>query len=261
MCYFLVEFLFRLFLELAIFGKSAKFRVFTMYKRKRANTSTAIVPAKRRRFSRRKPTLNVLRPGSAGVIGDRCQAKLKWVHTNSLTSGVAWAYYQYNMASLYDPNYTGAGNQPAGFNEMMALYAIYHVNSVKIRLTFSAAGSTAASNHYHFGFAATSDNPVGSSPQELSLNNYGEIRQAYIDAAGQNIIKRYYSLSKILGVPPAEYYESDAYEGTSTTSPSKWPYFTVGVFNVDQTTATTCYYTLEMTFYCEFRRPESLVFS
>ena len=45
------------------------------------------------------------------------------------------------MNSVYDPDYSGAGHQPQGFDEYSALYNSYRVNYVDVEIeAFTAAG-------------------------------------------------------------------------------------------------------------------------
>lgn len=44
--------------------------------------------------------------------------------------------YSFRANSAFDPDYTGIGHQPLGFDQMMALYARYEVISTKCTATF-----------------------------------------------------------------------------------------------------------------------------
>jgi len=43
----------------------------------------------------------------------------------------------FRLNSLYDPDFTGTGHQPYGFDQLLALYNYYKVSAVDIKLTFS----------------------------------------------------------------------------------------------------------------------------
>ncbi len=54
------------------------------------------------------------------------------------------ADYVFSANGIYDPNVSGTGHQPMGFDQWMALYDHYHVVSSEIKITFVPADVTAA---------------------------------------------------------------------------------------------------------------------
>jgi len=58
-----------------------------------------------------------------------------------LSSGLT--VYTYRLNSLYDPDETGVGNQPVGFDQLMALYKYYRVIRAKVTCLFANTGTTA----------------------------------------------------------------------------------------------------------------------
>lgn len=52
-----------------------------------------------------------------------------------ITSGVLGTYV-FSLSGLYDPNITGTGHQPMGFDQLMAFYEHYHVLRCKAIVTF-----------------------------------------------------------------------------------------------------------------------------
>lgn len=63
---------------------------------------------------------------------------LKYVQSGSLNPGVAGvnAVQVFRANGMYDPDYTGAGHQPRGFDEWMAIYDHYFVKRSKIVVEF-----------------------------------------------------------------------------------------------------------------------------
>lgn len=55
-------------------------------------------------------------------------------------------YYVFSANGLYDPNITGTGHQPMGFDQMMALYNHYEVLSATITLTAVNSGTVEGFN-------------------------------------------------------------------------------------------------------------------
>jgi hypothetical protein len=52
--------------------------------------------------------------------------------------------YVFSANGIYDPNVSGTGHQPLGFDQWMGLYDHYHVVSSTIKATFVPADTTAA---------------------------------------------------------------------------------------------------------------------
>jgi len=61
---------------------------------------------------------------------------LKYSETVSINAGIAAAaQYVFSANGLYDPNVTGTGHQPYGFDQLMAMYDHYEVLESCIRVT------------------------------------------------------------------------------------------------------------------------------
>lgn len=230
-----------------------------MPKRRRSSSGQV---GRRVRKRRRYDNAAITRvPRSIGTIaGNRMRAKLRWFHYSYFSTTVSHSYFQYNLGSLYDPNYSGVGDQPAGFDDMMTLFSKYHVSAVKWSVSACVYG-TAGGGIFDIGMAMTSADPGGSSsPFQLSLQPYSVHRRG-ATWSGPVRMKLYAKLANVLGVPPSEYYEGDNYEGTVTTSPTNWPIGTLSGWSADQTTSIQIYYVSKFTFYAEFRKPVYKVLS
>jgi hypothetical protein len=69
--------------------------------------------------------------------------QLKYIDfAEQVSAGVS--VYTYRLNSLYDPDETGTGSQPYGFDELMTLYTYYRVESVDIEVEATNIGGNAA---------------------------------------------------------------------------------------------------------------------
>jgi hypothetical protein len=81
-----------------------------------------------------------------GGFPDRIRVKLRYAELVSLasTSGV-FNYYEFNGNSAYDPNRTGTGGQPAGYDDFAANYNRYRVLGSQIVVNSHAITQSATS--------------------------------------------------------------------------------------------------------------------
>lgn len=124
--------------------------------------------------------------------------------------------YRWNLNSLYDPNRTGLGHQPYGFDSLSALYNRYRVISCKYVL--SCVSDTA-----NIAFAALPANDTA-----VVISNVSEAREnPRCKYAVQNpggtlkVLKGNVYLPALVGRTKTQYMSSDAYQSVVTSSPSE----------------------------------------
>ena len=104
-----------------------------MAKRRRNGTTKRKRFKRRRRYRSRIPT-TVL---GKSVIPNRMLVRLKYQDTVSITPAAgSIAYHLFSGMSLFDPDYTGSGHQPHGFDQYMLLYNHYTVLGARITVQF-----------------------------------------------------------------------------------------------------------------------------
>lgn len=94
-----------------------------------------------RRFYRRRRGFRRLR----AITSPRRVVKLKYCETFTLNVGAVGlpAWEGFNMGSLMDPNFTGTGHQPRGFDELKPFYNSSLVIGAKITVRCINVGATA----------------------------------------------------------------------------------------------------------------------
>lgn len=89
----------------------------------------------KRNYTKRSSNLQVVSRG--GFLPLKTKRVFKYAEKISINpplGGLSSSYF-YSTNSLYDPNRTGAGHQPLGYDEMMELYDHYTVIGSKITVT------------------------------------------------------------------------------------------------------------------------------
>lgn len=97
------------------------------------------------------PRFKLLRNPSDYTIAQSMRVKMTYSTFFTINPGIgAVGTYLFSANGIYDPDVTGAGHQPAGFDELMNLYAEYVVVGSTIRVI---ARSSADNQDFFFGVA------------------------------------------------------------------------------------------------------------
>lgn len=106
--------------------------------RSKSSKSVSAIGSKRIKASRSYPGKMVIAP--------TMKATLRYTETVLVNPGAGVpATYTFSANGLYDPNITGAGHQPRGFDQLMGLYERYTVTSCKITV-YAAINDIAGNN-------------------------------------------------------------------------------------------------------------------
>lgn len=104
-----------------------------------------------RRRGRGQRIVNAISPGGYGQlpIPNRMIVKMRYSDQNTLdaTSTVA-STYTYALNGLYDPDISGSGHQPMGFDQFASLYQNYKILGAKVTIEACGAPTTTTSEQY-----------------------------------------------------------------------------------------------------------------
>lgn len=99
----------------------------------------------RRRTYRRRRKSRMLTnvPPKGQPFPDRFRFNLRYVQYHQLDpASTAFASQTFFVNSLYDPDYTGTGHQPMGYDQLTPLYNRYVVTGAKITTTFETSSAS-----------------------------------------------------------------------------------------------------------------------
>lgn len=124
-------------------------------KRKRKNPRRKA----RRNYYRRKKNYNQITNISRSPIAKRALLKLRYYEDIILPQPVVGAAsnYFFRCNSLFDPNYTGIGHQPLGYDEFSQFYNHYTVLSAKATVKFTPDWSSTGVDNCRFAIAVSPD--------------------------------------------------------------------------------------------------------
>lgn len=176
--------------------------------------------------------------------------------TLSNTAGVL-TEYQFRANSLYDPNFSGTGHQPFGFDQIAAFYNHYDVLSSTIKVSMIApnAGYTTA---VVTGVYLSDDSSAYADWHTYSEAKRGTNKIVAPFYAGATVTKSSFDKKKFFSK------SADPGETTAlvTASPAEEVLFHIWQQPVDQSSNSNPYqYTVEMTFKVRFFEPKDIVAS
>lgn len=94
-----------------------------------------------RRYARRRRTTNI--PPKGQPFPDRYRFNLRYVQYHQLDpASTTFAKQTFFVNSLYDPDYTGTGHQPMGYDQLTPLYNRYVVTGAKITTSFETSSAS-----------------------------------------------------------------------------------------------------------------------
>lgn len=209
---------------------------------------------RKKRGGRRRQRTNIRRlPGI--VIPDRLQVKLPYTQRITLTTagtpGVATDYV-FRGNSPYDPDYTGVGLQPLGFDQWNSFYYRYTCTGSTIKVKFITVGSTPLASSAEVG-VYPSNSTTGAA---INIRGLDVLKaqpyswwQVYGPGMALPTCKRYMGSAKLFGEPALAMTMEDDYSAPFTASPNNIWYWQIAAIAVDQTAAITLYAYVEITYY------------
>jgi len=186
-------------------------------KRSRKNERKSVI--KRRRKSRKRGI-------PRGLFAKTTKMAFRYVDTIGINPGITntVANHTFRANGMYDPDFTGVGHQPYGFDQYMAFYQHYTVIGAKITATFMPDASTIGGQCY----AGVSITP-GSAMGITDINTLTERRSNRSGIATPLttkplVIRRGLNLSKYFG---QKVLQEDNNAGTASANPVELAYFQV----------------------------------
>lgn len=204
---------------------------------------------RKRLYYSRKPT-NICKFPKAGVI-PQLLIPLRYSQTITLscTSG-AVAYHQFRCNSLYDPDYTTTGTQPMLYDQLSAIWTKYCVYGCKVNAEFitpTASSPTQVTLRPSVTSSAPSDNDAEAE------RRWG--RTAVImKETNKAILSEYIDIGQVYGYNKSQIITDDTFTSLNTGNPLNIVYLNVVAKPLDNSTTTTVYVHLTMTFYTLFRQ-------
>jgi hypothetical protein len=170
-------------------------------------------------------------------LPSRLHAKLKYVSPVTLTSGVTPGVHVFSANGCYDPDITGTGHQPRGFDQLIALYDHYVVlkSQAKVEYMFTTgssvsgiqlqSSSVAQSDYIDYAEQARCDFAVA--PRVITTGGVPE----------PLVHTMHFGAKEFMGIPDP--ITADKLQGTVSANPSDQAYYHIWMQSYDGSSAAT----------------------
>lgn len=204
----------------------------TMTPAQQARQRASVSKAKPRYRARSSPNKSLMTLTNTPVLSIKHRSKLLYSDSRLITfSGAASNAYVYSANGLFDPDITGIGHQPMGFDQLIALYEHYTVLNAKVTVSFVNESTT---DPAYVGIAAFPDTTPETVPSKLVEN--GLLKRVYVAANSGNpksnaTLTFSVKISRINGRPES-IVADDLFRGDSASNPSEQTYLHVFGYNL-----------------------------
>lgn len=187
-------------------------------------------------YFKKAPTRKEMNKVAVSGYPARMRCKFRYASEFSLTAGAGYAYRQYSCNSLFDPDRTGVGHQPIGFDEMMAGYDHYTV--VKSKITVRPIQGTSNTQPVYFGILrqdTTGDPTFASGEHFLESPLVGRkvffSGSIYEASADKLEITKYFDAKKEFGC--TDPMDRKDIQGSASANPTEESFFTIVAHTVN----------------------------
>lgn len=179
--------------------------------------------------------------------------------TSGLGNGLLFGTEQvYRLGGVYDPDFSGTGHQPYGYDVYTQIYHKCKVYGVTIDARWSDAGLDGTVCGILINASTDSTTLNGMNVSETERTNLFTVM---VNNTGSQFkrFKRYFSIAKIDGLTKQQF-DGDftQYASSVTTNPTLTPYVRFAVANMASTPGVKCNLNLKLTYHVKFFDRKSL---
>lgn len=214
---------------------------------------------------KKKKSKKSLTPGfkrSVNGVPPKLKSTLKYVTTITLNpSAGGCAGHTFRINSLQDPDYTGTGHQPMGYDQIMALYDRYTVKACRIKVT-QVPASVSTTIPGMFGVILNEDTSLGAGKSLYSILEQRNVSPTEVTGTVTSLthpIKYQCNSAQYFGKSGDITGDADM-SARATVSPARAAFFTV-FYGQDSAIAGQKDFLIELEYDAEFTEPKELVTS
>lgn len=173
------------------------------------------------------------------ILGQQADCTLKYFEFRTLTPDSSrFATYVYSLNGMYDPNITGTGTQPTGFDQLMLMYDHYCVRNCKVTARCSNTSTTTP----RLVVLQVRDSLTTSSVYEDIMNNLRNpnrdtLTLGTITGDSSGTITKTVDIAKWLG--RTSVFADSTLKGNASGNPAEGLFLHLSVLNMNSTDTTT----------------------
>lgn len=185
-------------------------------------------------------------------------AKIPYYDQNNFSTGaVASGGYVFTANGLWDPNITGTGHQPMGFDQIMVFYEHYTVTSSRITVNFF---NNDADDSVVVGILLAPDANIETNFSKLNEN--GLLTKRWLNANSGNgnnkcTLTVRADIAKLNGKNTV--IDDDIFRGDATSNPTEQSYFHLFAYNQVTVNPVTVYFEVLLEFTVKFTEPRKVI--
>ncbi len=176
-------------------------------------------------------TITTVQSPRFGFINPRCMSTFKYVTSVTFTvATTVGAQHVFKANGMFDPDTTGTGHQPYGFDQMLNIYQRYCVLRTKYRLSFGPSsdrllvGTIVASTVTTTVTDLATFSLAGESP-------HAQTKALSFGGGPPAVFRGTIATNSILGTTTQQMMADDLFQGTTTTDPTNLTVLTVFWYN------------------------------
>lgn len=203
---------------------------------------------KPRRYRRKTKITSMVRSGTS-PIPDVYKTTLNYSDLITLSYSGTTTNYQFNLNNLNDPNRTGTGHQPNGYDQLATLYTRTRVTGASYVITFSNGSATYQAECLVQLNANTSLNTTFADAIETRY-----VKRVTLDPYGSEskTVRGRVDLPKLFGVTRAHLLTDDDYVAGIGGNPANQCCLNIWVQNISTGTAITVYARVNIKYNVDF---------
>ena len=176
-----------------------------------------------------------------------------------LTSGaVAAGNYVFSLNGLFDPDISGTGTQPAGFDQMMVFYEHYTVLRTEVIVTFRNQSTTL----YADVSAAVRADTTLITDVKVLMETGNSVATKLVPSPGQGSLKELRiacDIRRFGGVD--DVMDNDEFRGGAASNPAEQTYLHVSAFNIETVGTVAVWCEIRLKYHAIFTEPRVITSS
>lgn len=223
-------------------------------KRKKAPSRSVSAVAKRRKTYNIATTFRQRIPWAPNLAPEAITVRLTYATSYTISSGLQFDKIM-SGNGLFDPDVSGTGHQPLGFDEWMALYDRYRVLASTCTVTTINNTASAGNNIQTTLIPTNQQTAIANDDEAEELPDSTENTAGVSTGPAEDTVSRSMQTSYMVGVPNIRY--STEYSGTNSANPVQQWYWRVFHASVNAS-AITAFVNINIKYTVEFYQKRML---